>query len=318
MSGTSERLKSFVAMQPVPEARSWAEKVAARLWMLQTSFADDPPEARHDYLVEEIERSIKDVVESRRSEYLAALMERFPGPERIDAPYFKPPEVETAERSAQDVADELIARVHELSSEAKAVLAQKLQALGLFVPQSKSIELPLELLGKLGMTPNETLDEERLIKLFTALLEMVVTLDHLIWNIWKNVEPKSIVRRDQSNENPRRVIGRYLSGDREVATLQIKQMLDKTRQLTAGLLSAIGPAGEIFARKYLEKFAPEKIRAGVESKSPGFISNIEQKCWRRYVELAADLSGQAVEMQFVEGIVAYTEELISRSEIRGR
>jgi len=305
-------------MQPVPEARLWAEKVAARLWMLQTSFADDPPETRHDYLVEEIERSIKDVGGSKRSEYLAALMERFPGPERIDAPYFKPPETETVERSPQEVVDELIARLPEFSNEAKAALVQRLQALGLFVSPSNGIELPLELLGKLGMSPKETLDEERLIKLFTALLEMVVTLDHLIWNVWKNIAPKSNMRREQGGENPRRTIGRYLSGDREVATLHITQMLEKTRQLTAGLLSAIGPAGEMFARKHLEKFAPEKIRAGVESKSPGFISNVELKCWRRYVELAADLSGQAVETQIVDGIVAYTEELISRSEIRGR
>src|ERR1700721_1676813 len=244
MPGTSERSESFVAMQPWPEARLWAEKVAARLWMLQTSFADDPPNTRHDYLVEEIERSIKDVGGSKRSEYLSALMERFPGPERIDAPYFKPPEVETVERGPQDVADELIARLPEFSNEAKAVLAQKLQALGLFVSPNKGIELPLELLGKLGMTPKETVDEERLIKLFTALLEMVITLDHLIWNVWKNVAPKSSVRRDQGGDNPRRTIGRYLSGDREVATLQITQMLDKTRQLTAGLLSAIGPVGE--------------------------------------------------------------------------
>ncbi len=318
MPGTSKRPESFVALQPVPEARSWAEKVASRLWMLQTSFADDPPSARHEYLVEEIERSIKDIVESRRSEYLAALMERFPGPERIDAPYFRPPEVETVERGPQQVADELIARLPEFSNEAKAVLAQKLQAVGLFVSTSRGIELPLEVLGKLGMTPKEPLDEERLIKLFTALLEMVVTLDHLIWNVWKNIAPKSSLRREQGSDNPRRTIGRYLSGDREVATRQITQMLDKTRQLTGGLLSAIGPAGEIFARKHLEKFAPEKIRAGVESKSPGFISNVELKCWRRYVELAADLSGHAVEMQIVDGIVAYTEELISRSEIRGR
>ncbi len=305
-------------MQPVPEARSWAEQVASRLWMLQTSCADDPPNARHEYLVEEIERSIKDVVESRRSEYLTALMERFPGPERIDAPYLKPPEVETVERGPQQIADELIARLPEFSSEEKAVLAQKLQALGLFASSSKGIELPLELLGKLGMTPKEPLDEERLVKLFVALLEVVVTLDHLIWNVWKNIAPKSSVRRDQGSDNPRRTIGRYLAGDREVATLQIAQMLDKTRQLTGGLLSAIGPAGEIFARKHLEKFAPEKIRASVESKSPGFISNVELKSWRRYVELAADLSGHAVEMQIVDGIVTYTEELISRSEIRGR
>src|SRR6202030_2982054 len=106
------------------------------------------------------------------------------------------------------------------------------------------------------MSPKETLDEERLIKLFTALLEMVVTLDHLIWNVWKNVAPKSSVRREQVSDNPRRTIGRYLSGDREVATLQITQMLDKTRQLTAGLLSAIGQAGQIFARTYPEKSAP--------------------------------------------------------------
>jgi hypothetical protein len=318
MSGIPERSEPFVAMQPVPEARLWAEKVAARLWMLQTSFADDPPSTRHDYLVEEIERSIKDVGESKRSEYLAALMERFPGPERIDAPYFKPPEAQIVQRGPQEIADELIARLPEFSNEAKAVLAQKLQALGLFASPNRGIELPLELLGKLGITPKEALDEERLIKLFTALLEMVVTLDHLIWNVWKNVAPKSNLRRDQGGDNPRRTIGRYLSGDREVATLQITQMLERTRQLTAALLSAIGPAGEIFARKHLEKFAPEKIRAGVESKSPGFISNVELKCWRSYVELAADLSGHAVEMQIVDGIVAYTEELISRSEIRGR
>jgi hypothetical protein len=318
MPGTSDRSASFVATQPVPEARSWAEEVAGRLWMLQASFADDPAAARHDYLVEEIERSIKGVAESRRSEYLSALMERFPGPERIDAPYFKPPEVETAARTAQDVANELISRLSEFSKEERAALAQKLQALGLFIAPGAGIELPLELLGKLGITPQEALDEERLAKLFSALLEMYVTLDHLIWNVWKNVASKSNIRRDQGSDNPRRTIGRYMAGDREVATLQITQMFDKTRQLTAGLLSAIGPAGEIFARKYLEKFAPEKIRAGVESKSPGFIANVEQKCWRRYLELAADLSGQAVENQMLEGIVAYAEDLISRSDIRGR
>src|SRR6202008_678802 len=119
MPGTSERPEPFVAMQPVPEARAWAEKVASRLWMLQTSFADDPPSARHEYLVEEIERSIKDIAESRRSEYLAALMERFPGPERIDPPYLKPSEGKTVQRGPQQVADELIARLPEFSNEAK-------------------------------------------------------------------------------------------------------------------------------------------------------------------------------------------------------
>ena len=269
MSGTPERPESFVAMQPVPEARSWAEKVASRLWMLQTSFADDPPSARHEYLVEEIERSIKDVAESRRSEYLAALMERFPGPERIDAPYFKPPEVETVERGPQEMADELIPGYPNSPMKPRRCSPRNFKPSdSLFRPATAS-NCRWSFWENWGSHPKIALDEERMMKLFTALLEMVVTLDHLIWNVWKNIAPKSSVRRDQGSENPRRTIGRYLSGDREVATLQITQMLDKTRQLTAGLLSAIGPAGEIFARKHLEKFAPEKIRASVESKSPG-------------------------------------------------
>jgi hypothetical protein len=315
MPGTPE---NFITKQPVPEARSWAEKVATRLWMLQTSFADDPPAARHDYLVEEIERSLKEISATRRSEYLGALMERFPGPERIDAPTFKPPPVEEVHKSAKEVANELVARFGELSKEDKVVLAQKLQALGLFVLQTKGLELPPELQGKLGMTAKDNLDEERLVKLFAALLEMIASLDHLIWSLWKNIAPRSAVRRDPTTDNLRRIVGRYLSGDREVATLQVTQMLDKTRQLSAGLLSAIGAAGEIYARRHLEKFAPDKIRAAVDAKTGGFIGSAELKCWRRYVELAGELSGQAVETQILDGIVGYTEELISRSEIRGR
>jgi len=318
MPDTSEKSEQFVNLQPAPEARSWAEKVATRLWMLQTSFADDPPAARQEYLVEEIERSLKDVSPSRRSEYLAALMERFPGPERLDAPYFKPPPVEQVPKSAQEIADELVARLGELSGESKKVLAQKLQSFGLFTVQSKGLELPPELQGKLGMTAKDILDEERLTKLFGLLLEMIVSLDHLIWSLWKNIGPRSAVRRDPTADNLRRTVGRYLSGDREVATLQISQMLDKTRQLVAGLLSAIGAAGEIYARRHLEKFAPEKIRAAVEPKPAGFIGGAELKCWRRYVELANELSGEAVEAQILDGIVGYTEELISRSEIRAR
>jgi hypothetical protein len=318
MPGTPEKSEQFVAVQPVPEAQSWAEKVATRLWMLQTSFADDPAASRQDYLVEEIEHSLKDVPESQRSEYLAALMERFPGPERIDAPYFKPPAAEPTKKSVQEIANELMSRLPELSNEEKAELVQKFRALGLFVAQTTGIELPPELQGKLGMTSKDSLDEERLIKLFTALLEMIATLDHLIWNLWKNIAPRSAVRRDPGSESLRRTVGRYLSGDREVATLQITQMLDKTRQLMAGLLSAIGPAGEIYARRHLEKFSPDKIRAAVESKTGSFIGSAELKCWRRYVELAGELSGHAVEMQILDGIVGYTEELISRTEIRGR
>jgi hypothetical protein len=301
------------------EVSSWAVKVAARLWMLQTSFADDPPQTRREYLVEEIERSLKEVAESRREEYLAALMDRFPGPERFEfgSAAVPPPQTEAPKRTPLQLVQELIAQIPQLPSETRVAIAQRLQAAGLLIPQGKGTELPAELIGKIGMTPAEPVDEERLAKVFAALFDMVVMLDHLIWSVWKNIAPKSALRRDTDTANLRRTVGRCLAGDREVATLQVTQILDKTRQLTAGLLSAIGPAGETYARQHLEKFAPEKIRTSIESKSPGFLGNIEQKCWRRYLELAGDLSGQVVQKQMVDAIVSYTEALFFRPETRG-
>jgi hypothetical protein len=286
--------------------------------MLQTSFADDPAEARHGYLVEEIARSLRDIVENRRPEYLAGLRELFPTAERIEVTKPVPgPEPETRERSTQELAEELIGRLPDLNKELKAVLAEKLQEAGLSVERTKNVELPSELLGKLGLTPDQTLDEQRIGRLLAALLDLVATQDSLVWNLWKNIAPKSIVRREAA-ENLRRTVGRYLTGDREVATLQITQMLDKTRQLTIGLLSALGPAGETYARHHLETFAPEKIRATVEAGSSGFLTNVEQKCWRKYAELAGELNGPAVENQIVKAIVAYTEEIIARPDARGR
>jgi hypothetical protein len=301
------------------EVSSWAVKVAARLWMLQTSFADDPPQTRREYLVEEIERSLKEVAESRREEYLAALMDRFPGPERFEfgSAAVPPPQTEAPKRTPLQLVQELIAQIPQLPSETRVAIAQRLQAAGLLIPQGKGTELPAELIGKIGMTPAEPVDEERLAKVFAALFDMVVMLDHLIWSVWKNIAPKSALRRDTDTANLRRTVGRCLAGDREVATLQVTQILDKTRQLTAGLLSAIGPAGETYARQHLEKFAPEKIRTSIESKSPGFLGNIEQKCWRRYLELAGDLSGPVVQKQMVDAIVSYTEALFFRPETRG-
>jgi hypothetical protein len=292
------------------EASSWAQEVAGRLRMLQTSFADDSPATRQEYLTEEIERSLKNVVDSRRAEYLDALAHRFPGPERVGIVPANPAPapIEPVKRTVEEVAEELLGRVAELTEEGKTRLVERFRSLGLIAAQDRALDLPPELRGKLGLNPDQILDEERLSKLFAALLELVATLDSLIWNLWKTIAPKSAVQRDPG-DGFRRTIGRYLAGDREVATLQIKQMLEKTRQLLAGLLSAIGPTGESYARHHLETFAPEKIRATVET--GGFLTNVEQKCWRRYVILAGELNGPAIEKQIVDTIVGYTEEVVS-------
>ena len=305
-------------MESGPEASSWAKGVATRLWMLQTSFADDALEVRHDYLRDEIDRAIKGIPDNRRAEHLRALLERFPGPERIVLTGAAPVQAPVAEKTALQLADDLLRKLPELSAEQRSTLARKFQAFGLISADKSTFDIAQDLRGKLGMTADEPIDSERASKLFGAVLEMVATLDHLIWNLWKNIAPKSIVRRDPAMSNLRRTVGRYLAGDREVATLQITQMLEKTRQLTVGILSAMGPAGGTYAQQHLETFAPEKIRSTVESKSPGFLGNVEQKCWRRYLELATELNGPTVEKQIIDAIVSYTETLVASPDLRGR
>jgi hypothetical protein len=302
-----------------PEASSWAQEVATRLWALQTSFADDPPDQRKQYLIEEIKGSLQGVVMSKWPEYLNALAHRFPGPERIDTVPANPAPAPTqpVEKAVEELVEELLSRATELTKQAKSELAARMESIGLTVGPGRNLSLPPELRGKLGLTPDQPLDEERLCKLLAALLEMVAALDQLTWNLWKTIAPQSVVRRD-SGEASRRVFGRYLAGDREVATLQINQMLERTRQLLAGLLSAIGPAGETYARNHLETFAPEKIRATVEGGSSGFLSNVEQKCWRRYLTLANELNGPAVEKQIVDAIVGYAEQIVLGSKRGGR
>ena len=301
------------------EASSWAQEVAARLWMLQSSFADDPPDQRKQYLIEEIKSSLQGVVVSKWPEYLNALAHRFPGPERIEAALATaaPAPSEPVEKTVEELVEELFSRATELTKEAKSELAARMVSLGLTGGPGRGLSLPPELRGKLGLTPDQPLDEERLCKLLAALLEMVAALDQLTWNLWKTIAPQSVVRRD-TGETSRRVFGRYLAGDREVATLQINQMLERTRQLLAGLLSAIGPAGETYARNHLETFAPEKIRATIDGGSSSFLSNFEQKCWRRYVTLANELNGPAVEKQIVDAIVGYTEQIVLGSKRGGR
>jgi hypothetical protein len=291
------------------EASSWAKEVAERLRMLQTSFASDSPPERQGYLAEEIERSLKDVVNSRRAEYLDALAGCFPGPEQVgDLRADRAPVIESTEKTTDELAEGLIDRLLELSKETKERLIERFRRIGFIDEVEPSLDLPPGIRGKLGLTPDQPLDQERVTKLLTALLEIVVTLDNLIWSVWKTMAPKSTIQRE-TGDGFRRTVGRYLAGDREVATLQISQMLDKTRQLFAGILSAIGPTGETYARQHLETFAPEKIRATVET--GGFLTNVEQKCWRRYVVLASELNGPAIEKQIVDTITGYTEEIFS-------
>ncbi len=291
--------------------------------MLQASFADDDPAGRRGYIEEEIEREIREVPPSVRGAFLEALAERFPSwetaptPPAVSAPAAPVAAVAAAPATPQSLVEQLAALAGSLSEETRWNLSQYLQQAGYAIavteaaaPPAASTEIPIELVRKLGLEPGVPLDHGRTLKLVAVLVDLVVTMDQLSWSVWKSLAPNSIVRRDPgATGDLRKLTGPYLLGDNEVSTAQITQLLDKTRQLIAGLLAAVGSTGEAFARQHLSRFSPPSIKEQAEA-DQGFFIGTEQKCWRKYIELFNATSGVAIENEIASIMVKYTENLI--------
>src|SRR5690349_10229818 len=72
---------AFPSMKSGPVgAAEWAAGVAARLRLIQASFADEPPETRARSLQDELEQALKSVTRGQRKEYIEALQTEFPSP----------------------------------------------------------------------------------------------------------------------------------------------------------------------------------------------------------------------------------------------
>jgi len=300
----------------------WAADLSARLRALQSSFADGDASERQQYLAEEIGRALQEVVPADRSVHLQALAECFPVWDEAPTAAAVSPAALAPEDSPEELARKLIAFGPQLSEPGRAVIARQLAAGGFEIRSSSAPastspvamdfgNIPPELQKRLGLEADQPLDGARVLRLVASLSEFMVTLDHLSWSVWKNLAPKSVVRRDTGEAGDfRKIAAPYLLGDAEVSTAQINLAVDKTRQLIAGLLAAVGATGETFARQFLSRFSPVAIKESADADA-GFFLGPEQKCWRRYITVFNETSGAAVEQELSKIIVKYTESLIT-------
>ncbi len=316
----SARSRSSASRPAGSEEAEWASGLGGQLRLIQASFAEDDAATRQQYLSEEIARALKSVPPARRRPYLQALAERFPA-------WGGAPTTPAAGPAAIELSpEELVARLVEvapfLTIAQRRAFAEQLEAGGLVASRTAaeaaapsaaagaSVAVPEELQKKLGIEPDQVLSQTRVLRLIAILSDFSVTLDQLSWNVWKQIAPKSIVRRDAGPESDfRKIAGPYLTGNDEVSTAQISQVVDKTRQLIAGLLAAVGSTGESFARQFLSRVAPSAIKEKADAES-GFFIGPEQKCWRKYLETFNDISGVSIEKEIAEILAKNTEELI--------
>jgi peptidoglycan hydrolase-like protein with peptidoglycan-binding domain len=304
------------------EPSQWASGLGARLRLLQASFADDDDALRRDYLEEEIERELQSVPPSRKKEYLDALAARFPEGEGATAQVvdlIPAADADTPSVTPEGLTAQLIALSDSMTEQQRREIGLRLQAAGFAVAvavqtPAETDEVPAELQKKLGLSPDQTLDRKRAIRLVSALIDLVVTMDQVSWQVWKSIAPNSRVRRDPGAAGDlRKIAGPFLVGDSEVSTAQVLQLLDKSRQLVAGLVAAVGSAGEVFARQYLTRFSPQNIKEAADAE-PGFFVGPEQKCWRKYTQLFNEMTGTVIESEIANAIAKRAEDLILGAE----
>lgn len=297
-----------------------AAALANRLRLVQADFADEPAQARTEQMEDEIQRVLATVAPTEREQLLAVLAEKFPSWDTnvaaapAPAAESKAPVQSIMDRRELQDPSFLVARLVELggkmSGEDKKAAAAALKGVGI-VEQTSSGALPeaqaKALMLALGMNPSDTLDAARLLDLATLLVELAGSLDQVVWNTWKAVAPTSPIKRAGSVKV---TMSKFAAGDQDTPRGQVKQDLERLRQLTAALTASVNQAGRSFAQKHIEKFAPAEIENLAKMSSGGLLVSQEVKCWRKYVELAGPVDAQAIERDLLNAIAAYAESLM--------
>jgi len=308
---------------PVSEIALRAAAVANRLRLVQIDFADESPEVRREQLCEEIERAMKPMAPAQRREFLHELAERFPswdmnvvleGGARNGAGAAPAAAAggasKTDERELKDPSF-LVGRLVEvsktLSDEQKKTLGATLKAAGFAVEGDRSWPEAAAAAVSHELAPGEKLelDPVRSLELLAQLVTVSKSLDQLAWNTWRTMAPKSTIRRGVELH---KTMARFAAGDPDVPRGQVKQDVEKLRQLIAALISAVGKAGGPFAQKLLAMFSPAEIEAMVGK--GGFMTSTDSKCWARYKEMAGSMDAVSIEADLIAAIVNWAEPLI--------
>ncbi len=287
-----------------------------RLRLIQVDFADQPQDVRENYLSDEVEHALAKLLPDQRGPFVQELKERFPTWEgNVDV---SGPSQQNAVQSTSDAKDlqdytflisRLVKLAPTLTEEQRKTAIARLKDAGLAEAGTGPAwpAQPMKVLKtKLQLTDKDKFDAGKILELTSELVAFASSLDQLVWATWKQVAPKSDMKRPTPVQ---RSFAKFSTGDQEVSRTQFAGDVDRLRQLCAGLISAIAQAGNLFAQKHVGKFSVANIEAYAD-KMPGMLVGKEQKCWRQYKELATAMDVQTIEIEIQNAIAEYTETLI--------
>lgn len=298
------------------EMEIYVLETANRLHLIQVDFADESEQTRMDYLCEEIERALKKVLPEEKNEFLQRLQEKFPIGNIATLPMLKEREdkdISVTDQTRLQDADFLVHSLLEifpiLPADQKESITKKLQEMGSESPvrvnySDESIE---KLRTKLQLGDEPDFDTDRLAELIVLLANFVYKLEPLVWNTWRQLSPRSSIRR---SGDLKKAMGQFLSNDSNISQENVENELKELQQLTAAVITAIGRVGSQFAKHHLARFSPSEISSLVKMEHRSVLVSHEVKCWRKFLELADTLNEDSIDTEITKAIVNYVESLM--------
>ena len=168
-----------------------------------------------------------------------------------------------SENSPEALVDALVKIAHQLPKSLLADFGLRLQEAGYMEIKSTTLmdAPPDDLLKSIPLDPMRTVDLQRLYRALAIFAEYYIGLETIIWRTWQELAPTSPVKRDPTPMGDvKKVSARYLHGDSEVSSEQLRQIVERTRKVMGGLLGAIPAGGAAFLERFLSEFATGQNR----------------------------------------------------------
>jgi hypothetical protein len=197
-------------------------------------------------------------------------------------------------------------------------LASYVETVKLEAPEAENAAVPASLrinkdvARRMNMSAESDIPPEKADLLFTRSLLFMLLVDQLVWAVWKNIAPASKIKREtKGSPSLPTVLRQFIGEQSELSEEDVLQTFEKTRQLAAGLLGALGPIGRNYGTKTRNKFNPDSIKDLVAKEG----GKGETRLWQKFEELFHDLNEEIVEQDIHRAIVKYTEDLLKGSRI---
>src|SRR5207253_10815339 len=165
-------------------------------------FADEPEQVRKDYLSDQIQRALGTLIPNERKAFLDELKQYFPTWDaKVEVRIEKPPVQTKTDQGELKDPGFLVSRLAELApqlnEQQKRAIIEKLRQVGL-APSAVMgwPEQPAAALrAKLQAQPKDALEPGHVLELLTLCVELMESLDQVVWTTWRTIAPKSAIRR---------------------------------------------------------------------------------------------------------------------------